>query len=806
LISPATFLSDETGARKLKSHVELVHFLMLDFDDVTPQAFGAVLAKVEQLGLAACAYSTWKQPEAAQQGLARIRLVILTSRPAAKEEWPAIYRAAIAEFGASALDTSCSDANRFYFTPALPVGSEHAASSWSSEGSGAWDVDNALRNAPAVAAGFGLGADTSAPATDPVPKEAIARLAVKLAKAANPKSIRMGNLLRAGLDGHQLAETGGRHVVLRDLAWQLGQTFPTGNPYTIAEPFKCSLDFMREAGAEKDPLDHFVELIESAQAKVHEQEQALEQARVSAKAKKIQVAWEGFGSDRTTAYTPFELKEFEADGGLLDGRWIVQCGEAVWLLFDGAYRGPFQRSAIPTAVSQLLAPAESAGVQVYEVDEKGSARIKPLEKLVSQYGRLVEVVESDMSAPRTYLEPRRSAIVEAPCPVRTDVTPRFDADVDAWLKLLAGPKYERLCDWIATVTWLRECAPAVFLKGASGTGKNLLALGLSRLWTPSGFTPMQHALGQFNASITRCPLVYADERIPETFKGEPRTEELRELITTSTFQINQKNRPLVTCYGSARILIGANNFGIISRKAEFTPEDAQALADRFILIDVGTEQDAPAREWLKSRGGPEFTRDWVIGDRIASHALWLRDEVESGRRKLVRGSRLVVPGDAAELLSALQTGSRTPWNVLSWIWSFLQDQSKHIAACVGRPFAVITHGERVWVSTRHLLQSWDHYLPGERAPSLESLTNTMRNLLLPKRETRYRPRREKTQDLTYLALRLDQLRTWLEQQGEDVSELDTLLQVETMMQTGPGQSPLAGQLVAGQPGRIHDAN
>lgn len=789
LFSPAELL----GGRE-KHNVQAVHFGVLDLDgDVVqgpngkkvhggvPNAdFLSILNLAEPYD--SFTYTTWSQPFASSRNALCARLVVPWSRPVLLAEWPTVRARFVAAFGGKS-DARTDDPTRVFFTPSLPTGFEWAASTWRAEGwqGGArtWDVDAALAAGPVLA--------TKAPvildARDPIPRDAVVRLATRLSKSADPQAIRLGIMIRAGLDGHRLAEPGSRRDAIRDLTWRLAQAFPTGSAASLLDYFRLSLQFMIGEGVDSDPFEQFTKLLEDGQRKVGEYEQAKVAGTTGALTKRITIAWQGEGMMRSHPYTNEELAAWEAVAPLHD-RWILQAGSGVWLFFAGSYVGPFMREAIGPACAQWLAPAVSGGVDCYRRDEKGTPKLKDLHDLVGSYGRVCTVVEADMTASGTYLDAHRKAIVEAPCPLRK-LDPAFDSEVDEWLQLLAGSKYSRLCDWLATCTWLRECAPAVFLKGASGAGKNLFASGVARLWSVAGFTPAEHALGQFNASVTECPLVYADERVPENWKGEPRTEELRALITTSTFKINQKNRPLVTCYGSARVVIGANNFGIISRKADFTPEDAQALADRFIVIDVGTIEHCPARDWLIAHGGATWGAAVVNGDRLARHALWLRDQVQTGARALVRGGRMVVPGDASELVQALQTGSRVPWNVLSWVWSFLQDPTKHVAASVGRPFAALVHDGRVWLEPALLARAWDHYLPGEKAPTLEQIKHAARGMLHPENEGRLR--RGPGGKVKYRALRLEQLRTWAAQEDVSEHEITTALAVDTEKLGVPGR-------------------
>ncbi len=354
------------------------------------------------------------------------------------------------------------------------------------------------------------------------------------------------------------------------------------------------------------------------------------------------------------------------------------------------------------------------------------------------------------------------------------------------------------------VTDLREPAPAVFFKGGPGTGKTLFADGLARLWGQETPASLLEVLGApFPTEITRCPLVLGDEKIPETFRGEPRTDELKALITKSSFSINRKNRDIIICRGSARVVCCANNFNMIARKGEFTPEDAQALADRFILI----QPNPLARDYLIAKGGRLFGDELVKGLRLARHVLWLRAQNDAGIRPIERGTRLYVPGDAHALTDALQVTTRTPWSICYWLWSFLKNPISHITSSTGRPLAALVTVDRhmgvpsLWVSAEHLAQAWDTYLQGERVPSREVLLGALRNVTGGRSEGRLR-RTAKTPvhgvgggKVEYTRVRLEALVQWAQVNGEPLDELNTWLAVETeslgALGTSRGNSPQA---------------
>ena len=75
-----------------------------------------------------------------------------------------------------------------------------------------------------------------------------------------------------------------------------------------------------------------------------------------------------------------------------------------------------------------------------------------------------------------------------------------------------------LLDWIACVTVLDEPCAAIYLAGMPGVGKTLLADALARLYTLVGPTPLADVVGPFNDKLLYCPIVLADEVLPDALK------------------------------------------------------------------------------------------------------------------------------------------------------------------------------------------------------------------------------------------------------------------------------------------------
>jgi hypothetical protein len=250
-----------------------------------------------------------------------------------------------------------------------------------------------------------------------------------------------------------------------------------------------------------------------------------------------------------------------------------------------------------------------------------------------------------------------------------------------------------------------------------------------------------------------------DERIPTDSKGNPRTEDLRAIITRNGFTVNQKFRRPYQAHGSVRVILAANKPNLVSRGAELTADDIRALSDRFVYV-----QPHPyAVRWLADRGGPSLTERWVKGGAIAAHARWLFDAACSGLRPITRGSRLLVPPDSDELAQYLRASSGVRWSIMYWLVHYLRDPAIHQRATISRAPAAFVDRGALWVCPSRLAESWDNYLPNERPPNVQQTTAAVRALVTAERRVATRVR--------YMSVDLRALQAWCEEQGEPFPDL-----------------------------------
>lgn len=235
------------------------------------------------------------------------------------------------------------------------------------------------------------------------------------------------------------------------------------------------------------------------------------------------------------------------------------------------------------------------------------------------------------------------------------LTPRFDELVDAWLRSLAGPFFERLIEWIAYALDIAGgpiCALSIC--GPPGIGKKLLVQGLAECFTHETVAHGKELVGRFGSQLMRTPIVSVDEGFPKVSRdsgvSDP-ADAFRSAVSGDPFHIEQKHRGVFTVFNPVRIIISANNresLRSIFGHKNLSQSDREALGTRILHFDL---DDGGAR-FLREIGGLRVTAKqgarWIKSDDgnasdyvVARHFLWLYHN----RKPSAPGQRLLVEGD-----------------------------------------------------------------------------------------------------------------------------------------------------------------
>lgn len=711
LFSPAFF---PTGFPKTDAHVQGVSFGVIDLDHLNAEKESAVLEILGGLPFPWYLYTTHSH---GLGGEAALRILVEFLQPVAGSQWEPFWSRFKAIFERPSIglfvDPKCRNAARFYFVPSCPQSRSHLARFERSNlppGTPPFDPSSLLYNVSGsivvpgtlIPRGDSLGGariiEATGGGTRHVSRAALETLQARLSR----KKLRAGKTLKAVLDGVAWGEKGERDTLLFQLAGAIAAEFPDGNVNDIADHFTLSLGALNDS-------EYSIELVRDklhrAQVRVAEEKEAKELTERLDRATRIKSAFIEFGQDRDTPYTETEIAGFATLAGVsitdFARRWILQSGSAFYVYCNARYIGPFGREDISSAARKYLAPAP------IELDETspGGKKKTPIrfETLLANHGTHVRRIVVDLNSDVTVLDTGESTLIEATCPVR-GLESRFDPLIDEWLRIMAGERYNLIREWLSWLTTLDQPCAALYLQGASGTGKSLFAKGVARIWTTENPTTMAQALHPtHNESLCRCPLVFADEKMPDTARGVKDTGRLREFIQEESRPLMRKYLPDASMRGATRTVIAANNLNLLHTGEHLTADDIQAIADRIIHVPIAPE----AGEWLAARR--EQIAEWVSGDRIAMHALWHVAHYP----KAANPPRFLVQAPRGALHLEIGTGTSLGGAVAHWLVSWILEPSKlwNGRSLVGSAGRITYNVEtrEVYVSANCLTDNWETY-------------------------------------------------------------------------------------------------
>lgn len=686
LFSPASFIP---GAPRQMEYVESVSFGVIDLDHLNHDEAVELMAFLANLPFRYAFYTTHshgavsdgtgvsaKKGHPAGTVEYAYRIIFPFLSPVPGKEWPKFWQRMAELFvtpsGRTRPDKQCSDASRAYYVPAAHPQRAELVQFYERPDLPQFDpstlrlevqVMNMGANGRMYPAPGSPFTATGEPGRK-VTRGGLETLASRLKRKRNPT----GEALAKVLDGLPWAEPGERDNTLYRLAGDIAQEFPQADMREVAEFFALSVDRIQ------DP-DFTPELVLAKllrrQAEVQAENTRKELEREAERETRIRAAFREVSQERGSPYTDDEVEMFATLSGVsrveFQHRWIIQTGGAFYFFFNGTYVGPIKESDAQIAARKYLSPAP---VDLDQKDAFGRVSPRTITSLAAEYGTHCLYVVADLNNDLCIFDPKTSTLIEAPCPLRP-LTARFWPEIDEWLRLMAGMKYDLLLDWISWVTDLDRPCTALFLQGTPNAGKSLFASGLARLWTNGPPSTLEQAIGgktDWNDSIMRCPLIFADEKVPKDIRGNARTEDIREFI-------QQRERPLKRRFcsdavmrGATRLVIAANNRNLLqTHEAALTVHDIQAIADRILLIPVGEETP----RYLNGLGQQTIDQ-WTRGDRIAEHALWI---VEN-RIRNPHPPRFLVQGANAKLHTDIAFGTSIGSAVAHWLVSFMEDPSR----------------------------------------------------------------------------------------------------------------------------------
>lgn len=619
----------------------------------------------------------------------KCRVIVRLAAPVPKARWRQAW-ARIACALAPSADVKCADAVHAYYLPSAPPEARWPVGwrPWTIRTRGAALDPWTLPDVGPVPRGFG-----APEATRRATKDDLLEVARTL---RGPKWAHVGRALRAVANGDPYASEGERDEATFQAVSAVTRALPDVTPASIAELFGPSLQLM---GAGAPSLESVARKAEAARA--FHAETALE-----ARSQIVGAS----ASDLPGAASRGPLIVVSPVGGL---HWIREDDRPG---IGETWRGPVAGDAVAPAIRATLSAAAERG-EISLIAEPDGPRSKRRrlgpKEIVGEHAVAldrIEVILGGEGGTRLLRDgSSRWVLVESAARILTPPEAARRSEVcEEYLSRLV-PDDKALADlrvWLSVLPDLREPLPAIYLVGARGAGKSLLPNACARLWGGEGPGKAESLVTHWNDDILRCPLLFADETLPEAPGRADITAILRQRIQERTQTINKKYMPQLRAQGAIRLVIAANNERLLTSSLSLDPRDIGALAERFYLINC-----ANPTEWIADHAE-------AILAEMPAHIRYL----EQTARPTIKVNRFWIEGPSrlADQL-AIRGGVRS--SVCRWICEWIVNP-----ALSKGDVSRVTPEREILLSTQDILARWPHLLPTVPIPSTTELTDALRNV------------------------------------------------------------------------------
>jgi len=339
-----------------------------------------------------------------------------------------------------------------------------------------------------------------------------------------------------------------------------------------------------------------------------------------------------------------------------------QCGKTFWAWneSEACYEYPASSGGAFRDVLDRACPTLLQGRHI----NPETGRRRGVEFLTSNFGSPVRDSYAELGHRGVRYDARTQSVYEGMASVDPDLEPTYHERVHTWLVKLGHHRSEELLDWLATFLQFDRPTCALYINGPNSTGKSMLTQGLARLFSEPTPVPWADAMDSFNAKITNCPLVVADEQVPDNFFQEDESQLIKRFLGQSGMTINEKFTRKKTLLGVPRLMITANDKDALAFQENVSEQTRRAIEKRMGYI----ETDDQARQYLEQLGGYKTTRSWVDGGKIAEHVLWLQEN-----RDVELGPRFLVEGWKSKLTTAIGTRHGLTGKITATLIQYIMD-------------------------------------------------------------------------------------------------------------------------------------
>ncbi len=352
---------------------------------------------------------------------------------------------------------------------------------------------------------------------------------------------------------------------------------------------------------------------------------------------------------------------------------------------------------------------------------------KTYTQLMDEYGIVAPSIRASRKIKRSGPELRWNgetmsvSFIEKWGGMRTDIKPKFNQDVDGWLRALAGSEelYHHMCDWLHFYPQLQHRICALYLYGASDIGKTVLGKALRSLTENDTSSPIEIASDDFHEAMVHSPLLWTEEFAKPGRDGNRSLVDLmKKLVDGASDPLNRKGKARIHVDGFWRVFISGNDNQIIKPGRDITQDTQNALIPRLMFVDAtkASAEIEPYRAMMQPQRWAE--------DLIPQHITWLKEN----HKVVFPGKRYAKDGYWSKEHDELMTTSKAGKLTMETVGKTLSDRNRAAAT-----FRV--HDNALWVHLSALSDAVREHVQG-RDVDHEQVRQTMLQYAAKGRESR----------------------------------------------------------------------
>ena len=414
---------------------------------------------------------------------------------------------------------------------------------------------------------------------------------------------------------------------------------------------------------------------------------------------------------------------------------------------------------------QLIAALRTRGLDTLldtkTLNKEGISVDRPVSQVINQYATIAKEMQSKPGQIGGYLERWDEKAVLQISNYRRNpkLVPEYNALVQEFLEELL---------WRDPVAGLAWCANAgnfeggamcaLSIAGAAGSGKKLLAVGLSEMLEEPCLAGPEDIIGKHAYGLLRTPFLVVNEGWPIQPGAYSPIDSFRQIVAGDELRVEPKFQAPMRVVNPVRVLLTANNNEVVKKFCkgrDLSPDDRQSLAERIQHHFVGDR----ARVWLQKHGGINLTRGWIRGDGgepskyiFAKHLLWMYENRHLFQMPDHTGSRWLVEGNSHhQIIFEMRTQGGSGPVVIEAILRMLESPGKFDG--------LVIHKGRIWVTVAEVKKFFRSNMrdDGERL-SMGQISSALVSLGVsgkssPPAEALHRPMRVEWHELDLTVLR-----------------------------------------------------